>query len=163
MSFGDLNPKPRRKSPLSYSVLHTLASAVRSVDRLRSGKRQNLTMSQPQSWFCTKLPLELCNAIYAFLLGSKLHLSRHHGRFYLLGCVGADGNRKSYRSDDKKLPSGASAAIRAGYRLCARRLMSPWGLHWKCEEDMLLSLGQQNSSYLLDSGYILMLLVCKQM
>lgn len=119
------------------------------------------------------VPIEIRTAIYALVLGGpdvwnrELHLSRHNNVFQLSPCLGEDDNRMHPRSDTGKWPEPSlDPGGLATTATCARRLRSPWGPHWRCEEQMLASLEQATPPNCITGPFgpfLPMFQVCRQM
>ncbi|KAH8879960.1 hypothetical protein GQ53DRAFT_18970 [Thozetella sp. PMI_491] len=109
------------------------------------------------------IPYEVRDVIYAFFLGDpgaghrELHLSREAGRFRLSGCGGAE------QEIDRDNPRGLPGEYHNTWTVRAYRLKSSWGLHWKCGEDMMLSVKQGGSVHYPVSKILPIFLVCKEL
>jgi hypothetical protein len=103
-------------------------------------------------------PIEIRYAIYTNLIPNRVHLSLRETSFRLSPCVqrNNDGDpdclsRESYDAIPVTGP-------RTKDPLYPRRLWSPWGEHWRCEENI-----QEGREKHGDIIATVLLLVCKQM
>lgn len=103
-------------------------------------------------------PTEIRYAIYAYLIPNRVHLSLRETAFRLSPCVqrnnDGDPDCISRESYDAILVTGP----RTKDVLYPRRLRSPWGEHWRCEENM-----QESRKKHGDIIATVLLLVCKLM
>ncbi|KAG5973604.1 hypothetical protein E4U58_004767 [Claviceps cyperi] len=81
---------------------------------------------QPQSPLA-QLPAELGRQIYAYIAPAQVHLYRHNNTICAATCITPTPSSDYYCFDRRSLGDPPTA-------VWARRLASPWGEHWRCEE-----------------------------
>ncbi|KAH7065907.1 hypothetical protein BKA63DRAFT_524855 [Paraphoma chrysanthemicola] len=113
----------------------------------------NAAPQMPCSFF--KLPLELRQAIYGYLVPYGVHLNLRPDIFSLSVCVQPRPNDSFYGGERRWVdyPRGPEP-------IYPRRLRSSWGHHWECEE---IALGTNHTVEALRDSSMDFMLTCKKM
>jgi hypothetical protein len=119
--------------------------------------RVNMPSSLDPQLQCALLsaPTEIRYAIYAYIIPKRVHLILDDCSLRLSPCVQHVGDDDPECTPRQYHDISLNDDQRTEHPLRARRLCSPWGDHWRCEEELLENDSEMNTNMLF--------LVCKLM